>query len=136
MRWPTTALAVLASWLVPVGLALPDEVSREGSAGALSVTVPFYRRHGKRSFDRDSWLTAERARLLGKYVGQKDTEGHLQGRQIVSATFTGLPSSATSPRPSSTAVTGNPNGTLFRGVSDGRGGVVGLQRTLNFQADL
>ncbi|KAG0141483.1 hypothetical protein CROQUDRAFT_51617 [Cronartium quercuum f. sp. fusiforme G11] len=99
------------------------------------LILPLHRRS-----QRNSCFIRARLNLINKYSHWASAES-LQKRQIAVPIIETLPSSNSTL--SNSPISGFINSTsifnhstTLRGVSDGRGGVVGLQRTFNFQADL
>ncbi|EGG08706.1 putative aspartic peptidase A1 [Melampsora larici-populina 98AG31] len=87
----------------------------------------------KRSTSQNRFIHAK-SKLINKYSSTTSTTS-LQKRQI------SVPIISNLSNPSSSSTTTTNTGTYLhnstvRGVSDGRGGVIGLQPTYNFQADL
>lgn len=126
-----------------LALALLALAPRSGSSQDLALSLPLYRRSA--TDDSDRFIRA-RDRLLCKYAHHQPSFGpsdhppdSLQKRQIAVPIIGTLPSS-NSTLPNNGLLPNSPNqfnySTTLRGVNDGRGGVVGLQRTFNFQADL
>nr|AGT80109.1 aspartyl protease [Hemileia vastatrix] len=152
-------------WLaifLPFSLAIDPPLHPQAQQPSLvlphPISSPFYRRSShslhKREYPSESWAVQEKEKLLLKYSHKSNSR--LKARDIVELppSFTspiehqiGIPNVSSIPPDlnstnnnsiASTSRSPSPliNSTMIRGVSDGMGGVIGLERVVNFQADL
>ncbi|POW15072.1 hypothetical protein PSHT_07196 [Puccinia striiformis] len=114
-----------------------------------SISLPLYRRKSSQSR-----LQFQRLKLINKYnslsieqpLQNSIIKRELNSRQISSLPLPSIPDSlgnhnntsslTTTATTTAAAVNDNLNNITYRGQSDGNGGVIGIQKILNFQADL
>ncbi|OAV95043.1 hypothetical protein PTTG_26790 [Puccinia triticina 1-1 BBBD Race 1] len=111
-----------AHWTITILILTPP-------AAADTLTIPVFRRRAAHSR-----LQQQRLRLITKYSTRPPIKT-LHPRQIPLPSIPTTTTTTTPPPPTTPPTTTTPNIT-YRGQNDGNGGVIGLQKILNFQADL
>lgn len=138
-NWNSTTVPILLhSPFQYVLVFLASLALANGAQPETNLNFPIFRRstnpHSPNRF------VQERLKLLQKYVPQHGGTNSLQKRQISVPIISSLPTTNTSLSNATSTSTNSTSWSSFstttRGLSDGQGGVVGLQRTYNFQADL